>query len=126
MVVERRMMNDIEITIAGNLGAEPTFFDSEGKTPFAKFRVAATAYRAGEERTQWFTVKAFADLARNCAASLGKGLPVVVRGRLETETYESADNPGMTKTDLVIVANAVGVSLGRGTVSYEKNLAPAA
>lgn len=126
MVAERMIMNDITITIEGNLGTEPTFYDTEGKTPFAKFRVGTTAYRAGEEHTQWFTVKTFSDLARNCAATLAKGMPVVVRGRLETHTYESADSAGEMKSDQVIVANALGVSLARGTVSYEKNPAPAA
>lgn len=115
-------MNDIRITVQGNLGADPQFFESEGKTPFAKFRLGSTAYRGGDESTQWFTVKAFKDLAKNCAASLEKGSPVLVRGRLESEEY---DVDGVTKVDQVIRADAIGVDLRRGTVSYEKNPTPA-
>lgn len=115
-------MFDTVMTLKGHIGNDPKYFESPGKTPYCTFRLAVRTGKDG--LTQWFTVKAFADLATNTAQSASKGMPVLVRGRLDTETYTTTDNPQVPRTDLVIRADSLGVELSKGTVSYEKNPVP--
>lgn len=126
---EAHMNNEIQVSVRGFAGGEATLYQSEGKTPYCTFRVGASWMRgSGESResvTEWFTVKTYAELANNCAVSIQKGTPVLVRGRLETETYASKDEPSHVRTALVIRADSVGIELGRGSAQYFKTPLPA-
>ena len=86
-------MSDSMITVRGWLGADVTLRRA-GDVPVASFRLACTPRRFNRRTetwsdglTQWYTVTAWRGLAENCAASLRRGDPVVVHGRLETRTY---------------------------------------
>lgn len=118
------MNNEIYVSVMGFAGADATLIENEGKKPYCYFRLGSTSWRgAGESRestTQWFTVRTYGDLAKNCAASIQKGLPLLVRGRFEAETYQLKDDPSQSRTDQVIRADCVGVELGRGTVMYTR------
>lgn len=117
------MYNDIDVSVMGFAGADAALIETEGKKPYSYFRLGSTAWRAGAETegtTQWFTVRTYGELARNCAASIRRGTPVLVRGRLETQTYQPKDDPTQTRIDLIIRADSVGIELGRGTASYTR------
>jgi single-strand DNA-binding protein len=116
-------MNETHVTLQGNLGGDVRFTDT-AKGAVAHFRVGATprwpdrttgAWVEGD--TTWYSVTAWRALARNCAASLGKGDPVVVHGRLSAREWSGPQGSG---TDLEVDATFVGHDLNRGTTSFAR------
>lgn len=116
------MNNEISVSIRGFAGADAALIESDGRTPYCYFRVGSSSMRGPVENrepvTEWFTVKTYGELARNCALSVTKGTPVLVRGRFETDTYQLRDDPTQSRTVLVIKADSVGIEIGRGTAEY--------
>ena len=117
-------MSDSTITVRGWLGADVTMREAGG-VPVANFRLACTPRRFNrrtetwsEGLTQWYTVTAWRGLAENCAASLRRGDPVVVHGRLETRTYVNANNVEVLSFE--IDAIHVGHDLSRGTSEFTR------
>ena len=110
--------NELTMTLVGWVATEPRQYTGAGTTPFASFRMASTRRyfdRAQntwvDGRTEWFTVKAWRQQALNVAASLRKGDPVLVHGRLGTEEWTA---PEGTRTSLVLEALAIGPDLTFG------------
>ncbi|SED79162.1 single-stranded DNA-binding protein [Ruania alba] len=109
------MANEVDVTVRGYVGHNPTLNQREGRQPFLRLNVASTPRirdRDGEwsdGTTQWFSVKFFGDFAENVAGSVRKGDAVLVRGRLEHEEYLSRD--GEPRWSAVIVAHAFGPDL---------------
>lgn len=106
--------------LAGNVGSEIEFRDNG--VPVASLRLAHTPReRRGTEwvdgTTTWITVKAFFGLAENLSASLSKGDPVVVVGKLRTVTWEKE---GLTQSRFELVADTVGHDLRRGTARFTR------
>jgi single-strand DNA-binding protein len=117
-------MSDSMITIRGWLGADVTL-RAVGEVPVASFRLACTPRRFNrrtetwsEGLTQWYTVTAWRALADNCAASLRRGDPVVVHGRLETRTYVNANDVEVLSFEIDAVH--VGHDLSRGTSAFTR------
>jgi len=117
-------MSDSMITIRGWLGADVTLREV-GEVPVASFRLACTPRKFNrrtetwsEGLTQWYTVTAWRALAQNCAASLRRGDPVVVHGRLETRTYVNANDVEVLSFEIDAVQ--VGHDLSRGTSSFTR------
>lgn len=126
---EALMNNEIQVSIRGYVGTDGALYESEGKTPYCNFRVGSSSKRgAGESRepvTEWFTVKAYGELAQNCALSIQKGTPVLVRGRLETETYLTKEEPSQSRTVMVVRADSIGIEIGKGSAQYFRSPLPA-
>lgn len=117
-------MSDSMITIRGWLGADVTLREV-GEVPVASFRLACTPRKFNrrtetwsEGLTQWYTVTAWRALAQNCAASLRRGDPVVVHGRLETRTYVNGNDVEVLSFE--IDAIHVGHDLSRGTSAFTR------
>ena len=72
----------------------------------------------------WLTVKAWRGLAHNVKASVGKGEPVVVHGRLRASRWKDEET-GEDRSRTVIEAVAVGHDLNRGTTAYRRTERPA-
>ena len=68
--------------------------------------------------TQWYTVNAWRGLAENCAASLRRGDPVVVHGRLK-RTYVNGNDVEVLSFE--IDAIHVGHDLSRGTSAFTRS-----
>jgi single-strand DNA-binding protein len=116
-------MNDTQITFCGWAGSDVTLTDVAPGTQVASFRVGSTPrrFRNGQWEngpTAWFTVKAWQALARNVHASIRNGDAVIVQGRLVADVWERGD--GTTSTTYVVVAQAVGHDLNRGTSRFVK------
>lgn len=95
----------------------------------ASFRLACTPRlrRNGEwcdGDTTWITVTCYRTLADNVASSVTKGDPVLVSGRLRTNTWVDAE--GQRQERLLLEASSVGHDLSRGTASFARNERPAA
>ncbi|WCC79355.1 single-stranded DNA-binding protein [Cutibacterium equinum] len=105
---------DANVSFTGNLGTDVEMKIGEGWRG-ARFRVAHTprVMRQGEwvdATTTWLSVHVYGRLADNCAASLRKGDPVVVSGRLRTRNW--IDDEG-SHEQLIVVASNVGPDLSR-------------
>lgn len=117
-------MNGPKTEFVGRLGKDPELrFSSNKGTPWVTFSVASDKVvgqpnpdGSRERKTTWIRVKAFNQLAENIAATLGKGAPVIVMGSLELETWTG--NDGTPRTDLVCIADQVGLDLRRASATW--------
>ena len=105
---------DANVSFTGNLGTDVEMKTGEGWRG-ARFRVAHTprVMMQGEwvdGTTTWLSVHVYGRLADNCAASLHKGDPVMVTGRLRTRNW--IDDEG-SHAQLIVVASNVGPDLSR-------------
>jgi single-strand DNA-binding protein len=121
-------MSDSMITVRGWLGADVTLRRA-GDVPVASFRLACTPRRFNRRTetwsdglAQWYTVTAWRGLAENCAASLRRGDPVVVHGRLETRTYVNGNDVEVLSFEIDAVH--VGHDLSRGTSAFTRTPRP--
>lgn len=80
------------VQIEGNLVADVELKFLPNGSALAKFTIANNRnYKKGDEwlqKTGFFDVTAWAELAEDCAEILTKGIKVIVNGRLEYETWE--------------------------------------
>jgi len=118
------MSNDNVLTFHGHVGT-PVELREGASVPWVLFRVASTpttwdqASRSWRDLpTTWLSVKAFRHLAQNAAESLAVGDPVVVIGRLRTETWATKD--GEARESTVIEASLVAHDLSRGVTRFRK------
>ncbi|WP_022910869.1 single-stranded DNA-binding protein [Aestuariimicrobium kwangyangense] len=114
---------DATISLSGNIGTDVETFTGDD-WELARFRLACTprVRRGGEwtdGETTWISVRASNRLARNVAASLHKGDPVVVTGRLRTHVWQDAE--GVKQDRLIVEASSVGHDLNRGTTNFARN-----
>ena len=86
----------LNLTLVGNLGAEPTVGATQKGTAIATMRVAVnqsrtdTTTRERTESTEWFRVRAMGRLV-DLAQRLTKGSRVLVIGRLDIGHYQSSE-----------------------------------
>ena len=86
----------LNLTLVGNLGADPTVGATQKGTAIATMRVAVNQSRTdtttGErtESTEWFRVRAMGRLV-DLAERLTKGTRVLVIGRLDIGHYQSSE-----------------------------------
>jgi single-strand DNA-binding protein len=121
-------VNETIVTVVGNLVDDPTLRQTDSGVEVAGFRVGSTSRRYDRETGRWVDagtlflhVTCWRALGANVAASLGKGDPVVVSGRLFTRTYE---RDGQTRTSYELDALAVGPDLARGRASFQRTARP--
>jgi len=118
------------LTVTGWLGSEVRYSrGTDGATPYASFRLRCTQRRFDRAEqvwkdgpTTWFTVKAWRHVAGNVAASLRKGDPVVVHGRLSVDEWTGPDGP---RTTLVLEAQALGHDLTFGDTTFRRTASQA-
>jgi single-strand DNA-binding protein len=111
-------MFDTQVTVVGNLVAEPRLAFTKDGQAVASFRLASTPRRFDRTSGEWkdgdtlFTsVTCWRALAENVSASLKKGASVIVLGRLSVRPYETRDGDKRQSVD--IDAIAIGPDLGR-------------
>ena len=116
-------MNDTYVTIVGNAVEDPVRRTTNSGDPFVHFRLASTPRRrtaSGEYvdgDTSFVDVHAFRGLARNAAASIAKGQPLVVHGRLRVREWTSGESRG---TNVEIEAAHIGHDLRWGSAAFTK------
>lgn len=106
-------------TIIGNLTGPPELRFGKGSgASWCTFTVAENRKpKDGPETSTFIDCKAFGDLADNIAASLDKGMRVIVTGRLETETWE---RDGAKRSKLVLLVDGIGPDLRFATASVTR------
>ncbi|MDI3330630.1 MAG: single-stranded DNA-binding protein [Micrococcus sp.] len=113
------------ITVRGFVATDPQVRMAQAGFSVGNFRLAATDRRFDREanawvdgQTNWFTVNMFRALALNAGASLAKGMPVIVTGRLKVRPWEAGDRSG---TAVEIEADSIGHDLSLGTARFSRS-----
>ncbi len=93
-----------------------------GSVTVASFRLACTPRVRkggdwGDGNTTWLTVTCFRSLADHAAASINKGDPVIVIGKLRTNVWTKDGEP---YERLTLDAITLGHDLSRGTASFRR------
>lgn len=119
-------MNDTPMTVVGNLVEDPRMRLTKSGTPVTNFRIASTPRHFDRDKQSWvddptlfLNVACWRNLAENVAASMKKGQPVLVTGRLFAKTYTVNEQ---TRVSYELDASAVGHDLSRGTTQFAKSL----
>lgn len=115
------------VTITGNLTADPEvrYFDSG--TSKIQFSVAVNNYwtdAKGEkqEKTSFFNVVAWRNLAEDASSVLSKGLRVTVTGRLEQESWDDKET-GKKRSTVHVLADEIGISV-RSIEKFDRKQRP--
>src|SRR5688500_5791884 len=113
-------MNDTFVTFHGWAGSEVRHREA-GDVNVATVRVGVTPRLKkngewGDGETTWYSVTAWRTLAVHLRDSVRKGDPVIVHGRLRTESWQAED--GGTNTTLQVDASLIGHDLNRGITHF--------
>src|SRR6478672_6431003 len=118
-------MADNSVNIVGNLTRDPELrFTPTGQATVG-FGVAVNRRwqnrqtQEWEEATSFFDVVCWGQLAENAAQSLSKGARVLVSGRLDQRSWETAEHERRSKIE--ITADEVAPSLRWATATITKN-----
>src|ERR687887_568726 len=116
---------DTQITIVGNLVADPELRFTPNGQAVAKFRIASTPRFRDQQSGEWkdgeslfLTCNVWRQAAENVAESLQRGMRVIVQGRLRQRSYETRE--GEKRTVYEIEADEVGPSLRNATAKVVK------
>ena len=119
------MSNETYITVRGYAGADPVAYDNGNGLTTVVARVGVTArirdretHRYRDGTTSWYSVRCYGDLGLNVSRSVRRGTPVLVRGRLVERAWTAKD--GAERTDLSIIADALGIELSSGVATFVK------
>ena len=110
------------VTLQGWVGGDVTVREVGGSN-VAAFRLGCTPryIKNGvwvDGQTSWYTVNAWRTLGRNLAASVHKGDPVVVHGKMRADVWERDVLP--TSVTHVVEATFVGHDLNKGEAGFRR------
>ncbi len=118
-------MNEIHVTMRGNVVTDPRHVQLRDGTAVTSFRLACTPRRFDRDRGEWVsresvyvTVNCWRSLASNVAGSVVKGQPVIVAGRMSERTWTTDDE--RTGRSIEIEAESVGHDLMMGTAEFSR------
>ncbi len=118
-------MADNTITIVGNLTRDPEIRYTASGQAKASLGVAVSRRwqnrqtNEWEERTSFFNIVAWGDMAENISDTLAKGTRIIVQGRLEQRSYDT--DQGEKKSVVEIVADEIGPSLRWATAEVKRS-----
>ena len=119
------MAGDTQITLIGNLVADPELrFTSTGQA-VVNFRVASTPRYFDRQSSEWkdgeslfLSCNVWRQYAENVSESLTKGMRVIVVGRLKQRSWETRE--GEKRTVMEIEADEVGPALRNATAKVSR------
>ncbi|MDO4607226.1 MAG: single-stranded DNA-binding protein [Bowdeniella nasicola] len=117
------MSNQLEVTLKGFVGSDPVVHTARNSSAVVVIRLGHSSRRRRsdgtfEDETQWFDVKCFGRLAQNVRDSVRRGHPLIVRGRLVTERWTTAE--GEERSRMAVIASAIGMEMSYGVVTYNR------
>ena len=117
-------MYGTNITVVGNVVDEVVNKPTSSGLSRASFRIASTQRRRDRESGQWvdghkffINVTAWREMAENVAASVRKGDPVIVSGRIFSRQYVRDESNHVAYE---LDPDAIGHDLSRGTSTFTK------
>ncbi|MFN8170924.1 MAG: single-stranded DNA-binding protein [Candidatus Nanopelagicales bacterium] len=100
---------DVNVTIVGNLTADPELRFTPSGAAVANFRVASTPRVLDKASNEWkdgepfyVSCNVWRQYAENVAESLTKGMRVIVQGRLKQRSYETREGEKRTVVELEV------------------------
>ena len=116
------MASENSVTLVGNLTKDPELRYTPSGAGVASFGLAVNRrYQVNgewQEQVSFFNIVAWAELGENAAASLNKGMRVIVTGRLEQRSYETKEGEKRSVTE--IRAEELGPSLRWAQAQVER------
>lgn len=119
------MAGETQLTIIGNLTADPELRFTPGGDGVANFTVASTPRTFDRQSNEWkdgdtlfMRCAAWRELSENVAESLLKGMRVIVTGRMKSRSYETKE--GEKRTVIELEVDEVGPSLRYATAKVER------
>ena len=116
---------DTQITVIGNLVADPELRFTPSGAAVASFRVASTPRFFDRQSNEWrdgdslfMTCNVWRQYAENVAETLQKGMRVIVVGRLKQRSYETRE--GEKRTVFEVEVDEVGPALRSATASVSR------
>ena len=117
---------DTQITIAGNLVADPELRYTQTGQAVATFRVASTPRFRDNATGEWkdgdslfLSCNVWRQAAENAAESLQRGMRVIVSGRLRQRSYETKE--GEKRTVYEVEVDDVGPSLRNASAKVTRS-----
>jgi single-strand DNA-binding protein len=115
--------NGTQVTIIGNLGADPELRFTPNGRAVASFTVAVVMRRKTGDKwedanTTWYNVNVWGNAAENVAESLTRGSRVILTGTLMARPWE--DREGNKRYSWEITADAVGADMTYASVKITK------
>ncbi len=119
------MSGETQITVIGNLTADPELRYTQGGIAVANFTVASTPRSFDKASNDWkdgdalfLRCSAWREFAEHIAGSLVKGSRVIVSGRLRQRSYETSS--GEKRTSIELEVDEIGPSLRYATAAVTK------
>ena len=116
---------DTQITLVGNIASDVELRFTPAGAAVCNFRVASTPRTYNKQTSQWedgeamfLTCNVWRQAAENAAASLAKGMRVIVQGRLKARTFQNRE--GENRTVFEIDVDEVGPSLTFATATVNR------
>lgn len=116
---------DVNITVVGNLVADPELRFTPSGAAVANFRIASTPRVLDKATNEWkdgeslfLTCNVWRQYAENVAESLQKGMRVIVTGRLKQRSYETREGEKRTVVELDV--EDVGPALRNATAKVNR------
>lgn len=110
------MANDTQLTVVGNLTADPELRYTQNGKAVVNFTVASTPRQFNRDTNQWedqealfLRCSAWNEYAEHIAASLQKGNQVIAQGFLKQRSYE--DKEGNRRTAIELEVSEIGPAL---------------
>ena len=119
------MAGETQITVVGNLTADPELRFTPSGAAVANFTVASTPRIYDRQSGEWkdgdamfLNCSIWRQAAENVAETLTKGMRVIVQGRLKSRSYE--DREGNRRTVFEIDVDEIGPSLRYATAKVNR------
>ncbi|AKV59478.1 MULTISPECIES: single-stranded DNA-binding protein [Corynebacterium] len=116
---------DTQITVVGNLVADPELRFIPSGAAVANFRIASTPRTYNRDTNQFedgdalfLTCNCWRQMAENVAETLTKGMRVIVTGRLKQRSYQTRE--GENRTVFEVEVDEVGPSLRYATAKIAR------
>ena len=114
-----------QIAIIGNVGQEPDLSYTTSGQAVANLTVAVANRKYNKETSQWeddhtdwYRINIWGKTAENVAASIEKGMRVIVQGSFTSREWE--DKEGNKRTSWEITADAIGPDLKYATAAVTR------
>ena len=119
------MAGETQITLVGNLTADPELRFTPSGAAVANFTVASTPRTFDRQSNEWkdgdtmfLNCSIWRQAAENVAETLSKGMRVIVQGRLRSRSYD--DREGNRRTVFEVDVDEVGPSLRYATAKVNR------
>lgn len=119
------MAGETEITVVGNLTADPELRYTQNGLPVANFTIASTPRNFDRQANEWkdgealfMRASVWREFAEHVAGSLTKGMRVIAKGRLRQRAYQ--DREGNQRTAIELEVDEIGPSLRYATAQVTR------